>query len=163
MTTPNVRVGVGAFVLSPSKSTPLDPCFLIGKRKGSHGAGSYALPGGHLEFGETPEECASRELLEETGLKVKNISFLTATNDPMLSENKHYITLFMTCVREDEADAPQNLEPEKCGGWDWVYWSDLVKWVEEDGAVDHGGNRRTIFTPLINLIRQRPGIVPDCS
>ena len=160
---PNVRVGVGAFVLDPSRGTPENPCFLVGRRKGSHGAGSIALPGGHLEFGETPEDCAARELLEETGLQVKNVRFLTATNDPMLSENKHYITMFMTCVRTDESHVPENLEPHKCEGWDWVDWKDLVQWVEEDGAVDAAGVRRTIFTPLISLIRQRPGVIPGTS
>jgi ADP-ribose pyrophosphatase YjhB (NUDIX family) len=32
---------------------------------------SYALPGGHVEFGETLAACLSREILEETGLNVE--------------------------------------------------------------------------------------------
>ena len=35
------------------------------------GGKSYALPGGHLEFGETLSECLSREIYEETGLNVE--------------------------------------------------------------------------------------------
>ncbi len=36
--------------------------------KGSHGRPYYALPGGHLDPGESPVECIKRELLEELGI-----------------------------------------------------------------------------------------------
>ena len=39
-----VRVGVGVFIIK-------DDCVLIGQRLSKHGIGKYALPGGHLEFG----------------------------------------------------------------------------------------------------------------
>lgn len=55
------KVGVAVFVISDSK-------IVLGKRKNAHGQGAWASPGGHLEFGETLEACAKRELLEETGL-----------------------------------------------------------------------------------------------
>lgn len=32
---------------------------------------AYALPGGHVEFGETLTECLSREIYEESGLNVE--------------------------------------------------------------------------------------------
>ena len=38
----------------------------------THQAESYNLPGGGMEFGESPEECAVREVFEETGLKVES-------------------------------------------------------------------------------------------
>ncbi len=34
----------------------------------AHGAEFYALPGGHLDFGEDPLECMKRELIEELGI-----------------------------------------------------------------------------------------------
>jgi 8-oxo-dGTP diphosphatase len=60
---PVVRVGIGVFVWKDGK-------FLMGKRLGSHGSGTWSIPGGHLEFDETWQQCAVREVLEETGLKI---------------------------------------------------------------------------------------------
>lgn len=157
---PKVQVGVGVFILDPARSTAENPAFLLGKRKGSHGAGSYALPGGHLEFGESFEDCARREVAEETGLQVVNVHYLTATNDPMLDEKKHYVTIFMACERANGTDIPLNLEANKCEGWDWVSWQQLKDWVNDDGAVDDSGARRNVFTPLISLVHQRPESVP---
>ena len=105
MTHSQVRVGVGVFVLqskTQDPSKPSNPSFLIGRRKGSHGSGKLQLPGGHLEFGESFEDCATREVLEETGLRVTAPKLLTCTNDHMASEGKHYVTVFMVCARADE-------------------------------------------------------------
>ena len=152
---PQVRVGVGVFILQfppgPTPTNPTNPSFLIGKRKGSHGAGTFALPGGHLEFGESIEDCAIREVLEETGLEVTMPTFLTATNDIMETEGKHYITIFVYCIRKDESREAEVLEPEKCEGWEWARWEDLKGWVKEE---------RKMFLPLVNLVRQRGGVVP---
>ena len=57
--------------------------------------GTWALPGGHLEFGETFETCAEREALEETGLNITNFQYLTTINDVMEDEGKHYVTIIM--------------------------------------------------------------------
>lgn len=158
---PQVRVGVGVFILESSTETTGNPRFLLGKRMNAHGAGTYALPGGHLEFGETPEECAARELREETGLKVMNVRFLTATNDYMPADGKHYVTLFMLCERENDHDLPQVLEPEKCEGWVWVSWKDLVGWAKEHNeTTDEAILKKRLFTPLLNFMRQRPDFLP---
>lgn len=41
---------------------------LLGRRVNTTFAGQWAHPGGHVELGESAEEAAVRELLEETGL-----------------------------------------------------------------------------------------------
>jgi 8-oxo-dGTP diphosphatase len=106
-------VGLGVAIIRDGK-------VLFGKRKNSHGEGSWCFPGGHLEFGESWEECARRETLEETGLEIKNIRFATATNDFFEKEDKHYITILMIADWfEGEA---QLLEPEKCEKWGWFEW-----------------------------------------
>ena len=55
------RVGVACVVQKEGK-------VLLGQRKGAHAVGCWGFPGGHLEFVESVESCAKRELLEETGL-----------------------------------------------------------------------------------------------
>src|SRR5262245_25436183 len=41
---------------------------LMVKRKYEPAAGAWCLPAGFMEYGETPERCAVRELEEETGI-----------------------------------------------------------------------------------------------
>lgn len=111
------KIGVGV-VIHDGKGN-----IIMGERAGSHGAGTSLLhalscfsgtstwdlnvsiyllcpgtmqcPGGHLEYGESFAETAARESLEETGLEIGNIKFLTATND-VFGEGKHYVTIFVT-------------------------------------------------------------------
>lgn len=158
---PQVRVGVGVFVLASSQEPHDNPRFLVGKRLNAHGAGTWALPGGHLEFGESPEECAAREVDEETGLRVKNIRYLTTTNDIMRADNKHYVTLFTVCEREHESQEPEVRELQKCEGWEWWSWEELLTHVKSTEEAKEGEVvEKKLFVPLVNLVKQRPGFLP---
>jgi 8-oxo-dGTP diphosphatase len=57
--------------------------------------GFWSTPGGHLDFGESPAECAVRETLEETGLHVTGVEFVAITNDVLTAAGRHYITIWM--------------------------------------------------------------------
>lgn len=56
---------------------------LLQKRKDN---GFWGYPGGALELGESLEECAKREVLEETGLTVTELSYFTHSS----GEEMHY-------------------------------------------------------------------------
>lgn len=103
------KVGIATVVVKDGK-------YLIGKRKGSHGAGDYASPGGHLEYMESIEACAKREVMEETGLEVTNIRFLRLLNMKDYAP-KHYIDVAVLC--DWRSGEPKVMEPEKCEGWAW--------------------------------------------
>ena len=109
------KVGVGVAVLA-------EGMVLLGKRKGTHGSGLFAMPGGHLEYGETVEECAKRELFEETGLEATALELGTWTND-LLDGAKHFVTLFVF-VHAFTGELALK-EPNKCEGWDWYHWHRL--------------------------------------
>ena len=116
----NVRVGVGVVVRRRT-----DGKILVGERHGSHGANKVAFPGGHLEMQESWDECARREVLEETGLALPlATTHIATTNDPMPDENKHYITIFMRGDAPLDVE-PQNLEPHKCKGWSWMSFDEI--------------------------------------
>jgi 8-oxo-dGTP diphosphatase len=123
------KVGVGVLIFKDGK-------VLLGQRKNAHGEGTWCPPGGHLEFMESWEGCAQRETLEETGIKIKNTKFLTATNDIFEKENKHYVTIIM--LAEYDSGKVEIMEPEKCMKWNWFSWEGLPN---------------PLFTPIINLIK----------
>ncbi len=97
---------------------------LLGLRRStSHGDGCWQFPGGHLEDGESVEECAAREALEETGLEVSNLRLGPWTNDRFVAEGKHYITLYV--LADAPEGAPRVMEPAKCAEWRWCAWDAL--------------------------------------
>jgi 8-oxo-dGTP diphosphatase len=130
-------VGVAVIVIKNGK-------VLLGKRKGSHGSGSWAFPGGHLEMNESIEECARREVFEETGISIHNIRYATFTNDIFKEEQKHYVTLFV--VAEYHGGDLQINEPDKCEKWDWFIWEKFPE---------------NLFLSLKNLLAQGFHI-PNC-
>jgi len=103
------KVGVGVLVVRGQK-------VLLGKRRGSHGEGEYSSPGGHMEYMESFEQCAHREVHEEAGIEVCNIRLLRVSNSLQYLP-KHYVDI------EVAADWVKGearvLEPDRIEHWDW--------------------------------------------
>jgi 8-oxo-dGTP diphosphatase len=66
-------VGVGAVVIRGAE-------ILMIKRGKPPREGSWSLPGGLQELGETVHEAAAREVMEETGIRITNIALLDVIN-----------------------------------------------------------------------------------
>ncbi len=128
------KVGAAVFIMKDRK-------FLMLKRKGAHGEGTWGLPGGHLEFGESWEDGVRRETLEEVGVEIANIRFLAATNDVFEQEEKHYVTIFM--VADLDSGEATLLEPDSADSLDWFTYETMPS---------------NIFLPITNLRNTYPNL-----
>ena len=123
------RVGVGVIVAMGDQ-------VLLLKRKGVHGQGTWSTPGGHLEYGESPEACAARETKEETGVDIANVRAIGFTNDVFEARGLHYVTLWMTGQYVGgKATVAAPYEASEVG---WYTWDALPE---------------PLFLPLRNVLR----------
>ena len=113
---PEPRVGVAILVTKENQ-------VLLMKRKGVHGQGTWSTPGGHLEFRETPEECAVREAKEEVGLDVADLRFRAVTNDVFEGTGKHYITIWMEA--HTTSNNPRIAAEDEVAEIEWFAWDSL--------------------------------------
>ncbi|MBN2103745.1 NUDIX domain-containing protein [bacterium] len=71
---------------------------LLKRSHSTHDSGSWCLPGGKVEFGDTIEDTVEKEIEEETALKCISKRFLFyLDNLPTESLQEHYITFYFEC------------------------------------------------------------------
>ena len=95
------QVGVGVIFVREGR-------VFLAQREGSHGDGTWASAGGHLESGETLEECARREAKEELGVEVGGLRYLCLSN--IIAYGKHYVDIEF--VGDIGSQEPHLVEPE---------------------------------------------------
>lgn len=87
--------------------------------------GTWTLPGGNIEYGETFEEAGVREIKEECDLDVKaeDIEVICVQTDK--NEHAHYVSVGMKCKKySGEIKA---MEPDEITTWAWFDLNDLPK------------------------------------
>ena len=122
---PAVLAGVAAVIVNDHGRV------LFGVRRGppEHGGGYSAVPGGKMRRGESFAQAVEREVLEETGLVVKALPRSQVSPELFVVNHHagdvHYVTVFIEC-RAVGTGKPENREPHKCCGWEWLSLSDLA-------------------------------------
>ncbi len=93
----------------------------LAKRQGSHGEDTWASAGGHLEWGESLEDCARREAREELGVVVGGLQFLCLSN--IIAYGRHYVDVEF--LGDIGAQEPALAEPEAFSESGWFSLDDL--------------------------------------
>ena len=107
-----VLVGIGVILFNEKGE------FLLMKRTSKHREGTYALPGGYMEFGETPEEGGAREVQEEVGVDFENMKVMGITNNFFPEEDRHTLSVLIAGTIK-KGQEPKNMEPHKCEALVW--------------------------------------------
>ncbi len=116
---PQKKFGVGFGVMMLNSEGKL----LLGRRHEDpdkadselRGEGTWTMPGGKLEIGEGFEEGAFREVMEETGIKLKDVKVMALNND--INEYAHFVTVGMFC--DNFEGEPRVMEPDEITEWRW--------------------------------------------
>ena|SRR3989338_11130159 len=105
------RVGLGIFIYNEKGQ------LLLIKRTSKHAHDTWAPPGGYLEYGESFEEGAKREVKEELDIEVEDLEIIGLSNSIYPEEKKHIIAILLKASRH-KGDI-KIMEPEKCSEFDW--------------------------------------------
>lgn len=80
--------------------------------------GCWETPGGSVDFGETLEQAAKREIKEEYGVDIEIIEQFPTTDHVIPNENQHWVaTTFLAKVKDEQT--PKIMESHKCDEIGW--------------------------------------------
>lgn len=101
------------------------------RAKEEFGGGGWCLPGGKVEYRETVEEAAKKELKEETSFDARALQFLFYQDSPPSEPGAmHCINFYFRCDATGtleinyESDAWAWIGPEEMDGYDIVFRND---------------------------------------
>ncbi len=106
--------------------------------------GTWALPGGTLEWGETLRTAIERELREEAGAKLESIESVSGIySRPDRDPRMHGVTIVVRCKVSDAINGPMNVaeilearwrKPEEVQGTLALAQDDLLAYALSEGA-----------------------------
>ena len=119
-----VGAGIGVLLLKDGK-------VLLGKRNDNpekassqlNGAGTWTMPGGKIHFGESFEDAAERETLEEAGIRLNSVRVISLNNN--MVDTAHFVTIGL--ISDDFKGDAKVMEPDEITEWGWF---DLQKLPE---------------------------------
>lgn len=84
-----------------------------------NGEGTWTMPGGKLDFGESFEEGAVREVKEEIGVLIQagDLEVISLSND--IVPTAHFVTVGLLCKNFPKDAEPQVMEPDEITQWQW--------------------------------------------
>lgn len=120
------RVGVGFGVILERRGK-----ILLGKRhpdpdkadSAFRSAGEWCLPGGKLDWSESLEDGATREVKEETGIIINNSQVISVHN--CMNKYAHFVTIGM--VAKSWTGKAKVSEPDEIVEWKWFDLKKLPK------------------------------------
>lgn len=104
------RLGAGVAILRGGR-------LLLIRRRREPEAGAWGLPGGKVDLFETAADAASREVLEETGLRIEASELLCVVDHIDRKAGHHWFA--PVYVVEGTCGEPRIVEPEKHDGLEW--------------------------------------------
>lgn len=118
-----VRTGCGVILINDLGQ------ILLGKRNDDptladsemHEEGTWSLPGGNIEYGESFYEAGMREVKEETNLNVKDLEIICVQTD--LNEYAHYMSVGMKSTNFN--GELKIMEPDEIVMWKWFDLNNL--------------------------------------
>ena len=94
-----------------------DPAVLLIERGDNPFKGGWAFPGGFMNMDETTEQCAIRELEEETGLRVSNVQQIGAYSKIDRDPRGRTITVAYLAIVDKPIDVSGQDDAAKADWW----------------------------------------------
>jgi ADP-ribose pyrophosphatase len=124
--------------------TPQDQLLLVRQYRVAVGALTLELPAGHLDPGETPEQAARRELIEETGYEAETFRLLGS-----LSPSVARFTNRMWCFFAPGARPTISPNPMREAGVDLVLYNRGVRGLIEEKDFYSAPNYAALLLALL--------------
>ena len=116
MSNPGARIGCAVMIVKDGR-------VLLGHRHSDpekasselHGEGTWTLPGGKVDFGDTLLKTAKKEVMEECGIKVEDLEVISIGDE--IIPDKHFVTIGF--IAGNFKGEPKVMEPDEITEWKW--------------------------------------------